>query len=199
MKILAFSDLHRDVAATHKIIEAATEADIVVGAGDYATRCEGLIDCIELLGEVKAPVVLVPGNHDRLDELRSLCDAYKNFHILHGETANLFGKEFVGLGLEIPSRNDEAWNQTMPEADAARFLERCPENAVLVTHTPPMGCADMQRDGTHEGSQAIAEALITRRPALHLCGHIHNSWGASGMVGDTFVKNLGPSANWFEI
>jgi len=59
---------------------------------------------------------------------------------------------------------------------------------ILVTHTPPFGCANVQRDGSHEGSIAIADALLARAPRLHLCGHTHFSWGVEGVVGETFVK-----------
>lgn len=198
MKILAFSDLHRDKHATEDIVDASAEADILVGAGDFANRCEGLADCIDILRRSKAPVVLVPGNHERHDELASMCSDSATLHVLHAESLTLDGVSFFGLGAEVPSRNNAVWNQTISEETAKKILDEAAPFDVLVTHTPPFGCGDVQRDGTHEGSEAIAETLLQRRPALHLCGHIHYSWGASGLVGDTYVRNLGPTINWFE-
>lgn len=198
MKILAFSDLHRDKRATEKIVEASEQADVLVGAGDFANRCEGLSDCIDILRRSKTPVVLVPGNHECHDELADMCRDSDNLHVLHGDLLTLDGVSFFGLGAEIPSRNDAAWNQTLPEETAKEILGNAAPYDILVTHTPPLGCGDLQRDGSHEGSEAIAEALLQRRPTLHLCGHIHYSWGVSGVLGDTYVRNLGPTVNWFE-
>ena len=87
----------------------------------------------------------------------------------------------------------------MSEEEAHRLLQNCPKNAVLISHTPPHGCADLQKDGTHEGSRAIRDAIDEKQPILSLCGHIHFSWGASGKIGQSPVYNLGPSINWFEI
>lgn len=198
MKILAFSDLHRDKRATELIVEASADADVLVGAGDFATQCEGLADCIDILKRVKVPVVLVPGNHERHGDLVELCADNPNLHVLHGESLIIDDVTFFGLGGEIPSRNAASWNQTLPEDIARKHFERAGKFDILVTHTPPYGCADVQRDGAHEGSDAVASALCEIRPQLHLCGHIHYSWGEAGMVGETYVRNLGPTVNWFE-
>ena len=55
MKILAFSDLHRDVEAACRIVEASVEADVIVGAGDFATGGEGASDTLGVLRAVKFP------------------------------------------------------------------------------------------------------------------------------------------------
>ena len=55
------------------IVDASREADVVVGAGDFATKGIGLRDTIDLLRAVVVPTVLVAGNHDDLDELRGAC------------------------------------------------------------------------------------------------------------------------------
>ena len=64
---------------------------------------------------------------------------------------------------------------------------------VLLTHTPPYGYCDLQKDGAHEGSTAIANAIKKLSPSLCLCGHIHHSWGSIDLFGRTTVHNLGPS------
>jgi len=79
------------------------------------------------------------------------------------------------------------------------MLNACPQNAVLVTHTPPYGWADLQKDGTHEGSTAIRGCLSTHHPKLLLCGHIHNAWGMKATHNTTLIQNLGPTLNWFDV
>ena len=199
MKILAFSDLHRDKEAAKAIVAGSTDADCVIGAGDFATRGEGASETLEILSNCKAPIVLIHGNHDNPSEIARFCDSLSNAHYLHGDTVEIGGQIFFGLGGEIPSRNKFDWNAAETESKATMFLSLCPSDAVLISHTPPLGIADQQKDGTHEGSEAIKAGILNCRPKLHLCGHIHNAWGQYGTIGDTPVHNLGPSLNWFEI
>lgn len=199
MKILAFSDLHREVDAAKSIVAHGKNVDVVVGAGDFATRGKGTNDTISILRALNKPFILVGGNHDNFDKLITLCSTWENGHFLHGEGITIKGVTFFGMGREVPNGNDAAWNEGLSENDAAKLLRNCPKKCVLITHTPPFECADLQKDGTHGGSRAIRHTLAQQKPVLHLCGHIHFSWGATGIVGKTPVHNLGPTLNWFEV
>ncbi len=199
MKILAFSDLHRETDAAKSMLAHSHQADILVGAGDFATRGKGTQDTISILKSLNKPIILVGGNHDNSDELAALCSDWENGHFLHGQALTIDGVTFFGLGREIPNGNDAAWNEGMSETESAHLLKNCPKNCVLVTHTPPFECADIQKDGTPGGSVSIRHTIEQQKPILHLCGHIHFSWGAKGIVGKTPVHNLGPTLNWFEV
>lgn len=199
MKLLAFSDLHRSTRAAHAIVEASGTADVIVGAGDFGTRGNGALETLTILKSSLAPVVLVHGNHDNPTELKSFCKLWPKGHYLHGQAITLDGYTFFGLGGEIPSRNDAPWNATETESIAEKMLARCPKHAVLVTHTPPLGSADLQKDGMHEGSTAIRDAILSQQPVLHLCGHIHHAWGMTDRLGATRIHNLGPGITWFEV
>jgi len=199
MRILATSDLHCDLAATRAIVGAAGQADVVVVAGDLATKGQGAMTLLDLLKTIPRPVIIVPGNHDRLAELRSFCAGWRNGHVLHGDGLRLQSIPFFGLGAEVSRSNDEVWNFAMSEGQAARALADCPAGAVLITHTPPKGLCDRQQDGRHDGSTAVLEVIKTKAPRLHLCGHIHAAFGQAEKVGDCTVHNLGPSLNWFTV
>ena len=125
MRILAISDLHCDLTATTAIIGAAGHADVVVIAGDLATKGQGAAPLLDLLKTIPRPVILVPGNHDRLAEMRSFCAGWRDGHVLHGDGMRLQGVPFFGLGAEIPRSNDAVWNFAMTEAQAARALAAC--------------------------------------------------------------------------
>lgn len=199
MKILAFSDTHRDVGKTRSILAGAQDADVLVGAGDFGTAGRGMYEIIEVIAAENIPTVLVHGNHDNAAELIQICAAFPNIHLLHGQAVEIAGIPFFGIGGEIPRRHGETWNEAMSEDAAAKLLCACPDHAVLVTHTPPYECADLQRNGKHEGSKAIRAVITDKQPLITLCGHIHFSWGAKGMIDATQVYNLGPSVNWFEV
>lgn len=199
MKILAFSDLHRDKDAANVILSASVEADIVVGAGDFATKGTGAKDTLDILAQCRVPLVVVHGNHDAPSEIEHICGQAQNLHYLHGAGMTLRGISFFGLGGEIPSRNTFHWNASETEVNAAKMLTACPPNAVLITHTPPFGAADLQNNGNHEGSVSIRDAAENLAPQLLLCGHIHHAWGSHGKVASTPVHNLGPTINWFDV
>ena len=63
MKILAFSDLHCDLEQAARLSAMSEEADLVVGAGDFASVHSGLGETIDALSGIQTPTVLVPGNN----------------------------------------------------------------------------------------------------------------------------------------
>src|SRR5207302_1566512 len=85
MRLLAFSDLHRDRERAERLVELAREADVVVGAGDYATMRMGLEGTIEVLSAISAPALLVPGNAESDTELWQACGSWPGAHVLHGQ------------------------------------------------------------------------------------------------------------------
>ena len=199
MKIFACSDLHRDVTTTKHLMKASAGADVIVVAGDFSTTGIGAADTLDVLAESIVPVIVVHGNHDAPAEIEALCERSKMLHYLHGTSEVVGGMPFFGLGGEIPSRNSFDWNASETEERAAELLSACPEDAIVVTHTPPFGIADLQKNGDHEGSTAILDMTRVKAPKLVLCGHIHHSWGMRGHRGTTHVHNLGPTENWFEL
>jgi uncharacterized protein len=197
MKLLAFSDLHRDKECAAHLVELADQADVLVGAGDYATMRLGLEATIEALSAISLPTVLVPGNAESDTELWRACAEWPSADVLHGEGKEIAGAEFFGLGGGIPP-TPFPWSFDLSEEDAAAKLERCPEGGVLVVHSPPQGYVD-QAHGRHLGSTAVLEAIERRRPEIVLCGHIHQCWGEQATIGTTEVINLGPQGRLLEI
>src|SRR5262249_40955766 len=139
MRVLAFSDLHRSEAAARAILQASAHADVGIGAGDFGTKGQGTADTIKVLAAITVPSVFVPGNHDYSDDLLTACRDWPLVHILHGTAVTIEGATFFGLGFDVPGTLDAPWNKRMSEDEAADLLARCPRNAVLVTHSPPLG------------------------------------------------------------
>lgn len=197
MRLLAFSDLHCDLDGAARLVERAGDFDVVVGAGDFASVHNGLEDTIGALKAIETPTVLVPGNNETEAALRSACRDWGAATVLHGERAEVAGRTFFGLGAGIPVTPWD-WSFDMEDEEAGRVLGECPEGAILVLHSPPHGHCDVSGQGAHLGSPAIAEAIESRRPALAVCGHIHESWGAESEIGGTPIVNLGPGGRELE-
>ncbi|KHQ52924.1 metallophosphoesterase family protein [Mameliella alba] len=197
MRVLAFSDLHLSRRHARALVEASGEADLVIGAGDFCHVREGLDEAMSLLEGVAAPMVVVPGNSETVEELRAA--ALPGTTVLHGEGVKVEGLQLFGLGGGIPVTPFGDWSFDLTEDEAAEMLDRCTGADLLITHSPPKGIADVTSRGVSVGSTAIRDAIARLQPALAVCGHVHDCWGQEGRIGDSRVVNLGPGPNWFNL
>jgi Icc-related predicted phosphoesterase len=197
MKILAFSDLHGNADAAAIIVHASAEADLVVAAGDFCTCHHGLSEAVTLLRDIPCPILAVPGNHEKVDELTAA--APPNMTVLHGQARAVGNLSFFGIGYGIPVTPFGDWSCDLSEAKATEMLEDCHQVDILISHSPPKGVADVTSRGESVGSTAVRAATERLKPKLLLCGHIHEAWGQTGLIDETSVHNLGPTINWFEV
>jgi len=198
VRLLAFSDLHTDLAQAQRLVEQSAQADVVVGVGDFASVHSGLEEAIEVLRAIEAPAVIVPGNNETEDALRGACANWKQAVVLHGQATEIDGVPFFGLGAGIPVTPWD-WSFDLTEEAAAQMLEACPEECVLAVHSPPRGHVDVDGSGAHLGSKAVLHAIESRRPRLAICGHVHESWGEESRIGPTRVINLGPDGMTLDV
>ena len=119
MKILAFSDLHRDLTQAAALVEMSADADLVIGAGDFASVHEGLEETITALAPIETPTILVPGNNETVDALRAAAAGWHAATVLHGEGTTIDGVEFFGLGAGIPTTPWD-WSFDLSEDEATR-------------------------------------------------------------------------------
>ena len=197
MKILAFSDLHQARARAADIVAASADADLVIGAGDFGNQGRGVAEAMAMLAGIQAPLVMVPGNNESLEELRAA--APEGAQVLHGSGVTIEGITLYGIGGGIPPLPMCDWSWDFTEDAAAELLAGAEGADVLISHSPPRGIADEVRGLGPVGSVAIRDAIARVQPALVVCGHIHDCWGQEGMVGAARVVNLGPTVNWFEV
>jgi uncharacterized protein len=198
VKLLAFSDLHRDLGQAETLVEMSADADVVIGAGDFASVHEGLEETIDALAGIETPTVLVPGNNETVDALRAAASSWEAATVLHGEGTTLDGIEFFGLGGGIPVTPWD-WSFDLEEERATEMLAPCPQGAVLVLHSPPKGHCDSGGGGISFGSPALRDAIAAKRPRLAVFGHIHEAWGCEGELGGTPLRNLGPTGTWLVV
>jgi Icc-related predicted phosphoesterase len=192
MRLLLFSDLHRDLEAAARMVDLSAVADVAVAAGDLATIHAGLDEIVAVLSAMACPTVLVPGNSETFDELRDACSAWPGAHVLHGSGVELAGQGFFGLGGGVPVTPFGSWSYDFTEEEAAALLADCPPGAVLVSHSPPKGAVDRDSGGMGLGSTAVRDTVLATSPRLVVCGHIHSCAGQRETIGATPVVNAGP-------
>ncbi|MEZ6091224.1 MAG: metallophosphoesterase family protein [Pirellulaceae bacterium] len=196
MKLLLFSDLHCNRQAAENLVQLAEQADVMIGAGDFAIQRKRLAETIDVLRDASCPAVLVPGNGESFEELRQACRSWEHSHVLHGTSAVIKEVTFFGLGGGIPTTPFGPWSYDFSESEAEALLEPMIDGSVLVSHSPPWQCVDVDGTGTHRGSTAIRASIETKHPRLVVCGHVHDSWRKTDRIGDTIIINAGPDGMW---
>jgi len=174
------------------------EADIVIGAGDYGSLRRDILKTVNWLSFIDKPTVLVPGNAESYDELKEACTGWPNASVLHGTGIKLKGISFFGIGGGIPVTPFGSWSYDFTEEQAEDLLKDCPENAVMVSHSPPRGILDLSSRGQHLGSETVRKVILEKFPKLVVCGHIHESGGKMEKLGETVIVNAGPHGLYFD-
>jgi Icc-related predicted phosphoesterase len=192
MKLLLFSDIHSDKRAASNLVEMSEVVDAVVGAGDYCIARRGLDGIIEALRKIKKPTLLVPGNSESEEELKTACLSWEHAHVLHGGLKVIDGVPFYGIGGGIPITPFGSWSYDFTEDQALELLRDCPSGGVLISHSPPKGILDLSSDGRRLGSQAVRETIKNKQPILVVCGHIHGSAGQVTYLDEITIINAGP-------
>jgi Icc-related predicted phosphoesterase len=196
MRLLAFSDLHRDRDRARRLVTMSAQADVVIGAGDFASMRLGLNGIVDALRGIAVPALLVPGNNESDAALWRACAGWGAARVLHGEGAEIEGVSFYGLGAGVP-KTPFPWSFDLDEQAAAERLAACPAGGVLIVHSPPHGYVD-EAFGRHLGSRAILTAIERCAPALVVCGHIHQQRRRESRIGPSRVVNVGPEGMFFE-
>jgi hypothetical protein len=77
------------------------------------------------------------------------------------------------------------WAYAAPSSHGGDFLATrfaaIPDDLDLLVHSPPFGQRDLTQNDERLGSRALLGAVKHRHPRLVVCGHVHESRGATGL------------------
>jgi Icc-related predicted phosphoesterase len=201
VRILIFSDTHGDIRSLERIV--AQPADIYIAAGDLSTFRKKLDKCGEALKPLGEKLWLLPGNHETHEDTRALCRRY-GFIDFHRQVRTLESSHgmthWAGLGYSNITPFDTPGEYS--EAEIANALSAFEgfSPLYLVVHFPPYGTKlDEYAPGKHAGSTALREWVERIQPVYLFCGHIHETAGASDLLGATNCINVGKQGFVFEL
>jgi len=179
MDVTCISDLH----GFYPELEGG---DLLIVAGDLTAR-DTHVEYLKFLSWLHKQkykhYIFIGGNHDTLlekDEVPTsglgnttyLCDSGTEF-----EGLTIWGspwtKTFLGINPKCTAFTLET------EMDLAEKFDKIPHDIdILITHSPAYGILDTTASGKHVGSSYLHNWFrYGGRPKLHVCGHIHESYG----------------------
>jgi Icc-related predicted phosphoesterase len=188
--IVQLSDIHGSSSVLAQLEGLTEGSDLLVISGDVTTFADSnyFDSFMGAVRRLNMKALYVPGNNDVSSfVLPSGVDSLDSRRVEIGHVV------FGGLGGSPPTPFDTP--NELPEAELNKRLDALGTVDVLVSHTPPFGTpADTLKGGSHAGSRAVREYVLSRRPRLLLCGHIHEAI-SKFVLGDTLVINPGAAVN----
>lgn len=187
MRLIIISDTH----GQHESLNIP-DGDVLIHAGDFTehgTLAEAE-DFDRFLGRLPhTHKLVIAGNHDFAFETHpEIAEALMTRSTyLRDSSVEIQGKLFYGTPWQPWFMN---WAFNLPRGEALKekwkLIPR--QTDVLITHTPPFGIGDIIYSGEHVGCEELMPVVEDLRPALHVFGHIHESYGISRNEHTQFVN-----------
>ena len=183
MKAFVFSDLHtnyKQLANMEDYIHDHPEIGAIIFAGDLLNMGEPIGFAQQFLGvldRLGITLLWVPGNNDfGMGYFRLKA----KFPSLEGKIVEFEGQKFTGVGGSPASWAGQYSGETM--IDRKKIA-----GTIFVSHEPPPGAHNYQKwDNYSPTSKKLSDV-----PKVHICGHIHHTWGVA-YLGTTKIVKLAP-------
>lgn len=195
MNITFISDTHNQ----HNLIpmDYLSGGDIIIHSGDMTSRGHEYEVTAFLNWYSQLPYthkILIAGNHDFFFErpdkkmVTKLLSKYPNITYLNDSGVEIEGIKIWGSPVQ-PYFGGWAFNRI--GEDIKKHWDLIPKDTnIIVTHGPIFGYLDITLEGDRTGCEYIREMLPTFTDLkIHVCGHIHESYGYHEFVDGTLFLN----------
>ena len=192
MRIVSISDSHNN----HRDINIP-DGDVFICAGDitnFNRSRKHYIDFNEWLGTLPhSKKIIIAGNHDELFQRQPEVARGLMTNCIYLEDSEVIidGVKFYGSPWQ-KWFYDWAFNFPPRSIVAAKmkWAEIPDDTDVLITHSPPHQICDVNTMGENIGCEMLAERVFEVQPKIHVFGHIHESAGRYGTIGNTLFFNV---------
>jgi Icc-related predicted phosphoesterase len=189
LKFVAISDTH----CRHRSLRLP-KGDVLLHAGDISYRGEKkeIEDFLDWFAQQPhTHKIFIAGNHDfffereKTAKIKSLIP--ESVHYLKDE-------EIIINNIKIWGSPYTPWffrwafnkRRGLP---MAKHWENIPNDAdIILTHGPAYGVLDMLVNEEHAGDKDLLNKLVSIKPKVHVCGHIHESYGSTKRHGIKFIN-----------
>ncbi len=190
MKFLAFTDIHQNEKQIKVLLARAKEKDIdfVVCCGDFSTFGRGAQKLLAQFNALKKKLYIIPGNHE--EQGTFFADVIEGFEYVvgvHAREVKVGNYLFVGYGTGGFAQEDAEFRKVARKW----YSEFRDEKMILLLHGPPFGTTADLINERHVGHKDYRAFIERAKPKLVICGHLHETFGATDMIGTTKVVNPG--------
>lgn len=129
--------------------------------------------------------VIIGGNHDNMFQTNKYEIIFEHWKSIDSTYLCNSETEFEGLkiwgtphSLLFDGVNPRCTAFMGTEEELKKEYDKIPEDIdILISHTPPHGILDMNKDADHCGSIALRETMMRVKPKYLICSHIHEQGG----------------------
>lgn len=189
MKFVTIADTH----SKHKDLTLPL-GDVLIHAGDVSmkgdkTEITNFLSWMDSQNfEFK---ILIAGNHDFYFERESEEQIRKHLpdSIIYLKDSGTVINNYKIWGSPVtPWFFDWAFNRHRGDP-INRHWELIPTNTdILITHGPMFRTLDRNNQGQHIGCKDLFNRIQEVKPKVHVCGHIHESYGTINKTGTKFIN-----------
>jgi Icc-related predicted phosphoesterase len=186
---VAISDTH----CRHRSLRLP-KGDVLLHAGDisYKSSQHEIEDFLDWFGSQPfSHKIFIAGNHDFYFEKQKVSAIQK---LLPDGVCYLKDNSITIEGITIwgspytPWFYQWAFNKRRGEA-LARHWKNIPSQAdIILTHGPVYGILDQIVNEQHAGDVDLLRKVLEVKPKVHVCGHIHESYGMLKRHGIRFIN-----------
>ncbi len=174
MRILAIAD--RPPGRPISEILKEDKIDVIVTLGDLEVSD---IKYLEIVHHI--PKLGVYGNHcsgSYMDDLGIV-----NMHLQTREVGGILFGGFEGC----VRYKQSSYYKMYTQEESSMFLSTFPRVDVMLTHCPPFGVNDDQRDETHTGFRGLREYVLEKKPKVLFHGHTYPTEPQT-LLGETRIE-----------
>lgn len=193
MKLLAFTDLHLSPLALKKIKSKAKKQnpDLIICAGDVSIFEHGLDLVLSRLNRLNKKLLIIHGNHETSSSLKKICKRYKKIIFIHKQQYKQNNHIFLGYGGGGFSMTEPDFYKTSEKFQ--KIIKNSKDKKIIfITHAPPYKTKVDLIVGSHCGNKTFKHFILKNKIDLHICGHLHETFGKKDKVKKTKVINPGP-------
>lgn len=189
LKFVAISDTH----CRHRTLRLP-KGDVLLHAGDisYKSNRAEVADFLGWFAEQPfSHKIFIAGNHDfffekeKIDVIRRMLP--DGVQYLKDEAICINGVKIWGSPY-TPWFYRWAFNKRRGGPLAQHWSHIPPDADILLTHGPVYGILDMVLNGESAGDKDLLKKVLDIKPKVHVCGHIHESYGTIKRHGIRFVN-----------
>lgn len=191
MKIFAFTDIHGNENLIREVINTikSKKPELIVCPGDLGVFGQDLEEILLRFNQLNIPFLVIPGNHEGEEELRTLCKKFENIIFLHRGVFEIENYAFFGYGGDGFSTK----NKSFEKVSEIIGKKTKGKKVILITHQPPNGSKlDNLEYFEHVGNKSYTKFIKKYKPMLSISGHLHEHFGEMDHINKTLLINPGP-------